>query len=465
MTFQPAISAAYIVAALLFIVGMRRMRSPETATIGNITSAIGMLVAVVATFFNADITGYLWIVIGMFAGTVVGYISAERVAMTAMPQMVAAFNGVGGGAAALVAVVEFHRLEDLEHAPMPFVLTFSIIFSVVIGGLSFAGSTVAFAKLQGIWPDRLSGFPLQAVVNALVFIAVIVIGVEVILGDFGTEAVAIMLGLAALLGVLFVMPIGGADMPIVISLLNAFTGLAAAASGFTLQNYVLIIAGALVGASGTILTQQMSASLGRPLAKILFGALGGGSQQEEGDGEEKEVREASADDVASALVHDADTVIFVPGYGLAVAQAQSAMSDLMSALEDEGKDVRFAIHPVAGRMPGHMNVLMAEADVPYDKLVDIDDINDDFADTDVVLVVGANDVVNPKAKEDGDSPISGMPVLNVDEARRVIFIKRSLSPGFAGIDNPLFYDQDKTMMLFSDAKDGLEEVLEAVKKA
>jgi NAD(P) transhydrogenase subunit beta len=465
LTFQPAIAAVYIVAALLFIVGMRRMRSPETATIGNITSALGMLVAVVATFFNADITSYLWIVVGMFAGTVVGYISAERVAMTAMPQMVAAFNGVGGGAAALVAVVEYHRIHDLTHEPMPFVLTFSILFSVLIGGLSFAGSTVAFAKLQGIWPDRLSGFPGQAVVNAVVFLATLAIGVAVMRGDLGTNSVAIILGLAVLLGVLVVMPIGGADMPIVISLLNAFTGLAAAASGFTLQNYVLIISGALVGASGTILTQLMSASLGRSLPKILFGALGGGGQEDEADEEEKPVHSVGAEDVATALVHDADSVIFVPGYGLAVAQAQNAMSSLMEALEKEGKDVRFAIHPVAGRMPGHMNVLMAEAEVPYDKLLDIEDINDDFTETDLVLVVGANDVVNPKAKDDGDSPISGMPVLNVGEAKRVVFIKRSLSPGFAGIDNPLFYDQDKTMMLFSDARDGLEEVLEAVKKA
>jgi H+-translocating NAD(P) transhydrogenase subunit beta len=462
---QPAITAAYIVAALLFIVGVRRMRSPETAVIGNITSAIGMLVAVVATLFQSAITDYLWIVVGLFAGTMVGYVSAERVAMTAMPQMVAAFNGVGGGAAALVALDEFHRIRDLTHAPRPFVLVASILFSVLVGGISFAGSAVAFAKLQGFWPERLRGFPGQAVLNATVFLGALTLAVLVLAGGLGTAAVAVILGTALLLGVLLVMPIGGADMPIVISLLNAFTGLAAAASGFTLQNYVLIIAGALVGASGTILTQLMSASLGRSLPKILFGALGGGGPEEGGEAEDKPVREASADDVATALVHDADSIIFVPGYGLAVAQAQNAMSSLMGALESEGKDVRFAIHPVAGRMPGHMNVLMAEAEVPYDKLIDLEDINDDFGDTDVVLVVGANDVVNPKAREDDGSPISGMPVLNVGEARRVVFIKRSLSPGFAGIDNPLFYDQEKTMMLFSDARQGLEEVLEAVKKS
>ncbi len=464
---QPAITVAYIVAALLFVVGIRRMRSPETAPIGNVTSAIGMLIAVVATLFNAQITDYLWIVVGMFAGTVVGYISAERVAMTAMPQMVAAFNGVGGGAAALIALSEFHRVHDLTHGPRLFVFTSAILFSALVGAVSFAGSAVAFAKLQGLWPARLASFPGQGVVNLLVFLGAVALGILVLAGNVGTVAVAIVLGLGALLGILLVMPIGGADMPIVISLLNAFTGLAAAASGFALSNYVLIIAGSLVGASGTILTQLMSSSLGRSLPKILFGALagGGGRAGEAEDGEERPVHTASAEDVASVLTADADSIILVPGYGLAVAQAQKALSGLMEALESQGKEVRFAIHPVAGRMPGHMNVLMAEAEVPYDKLVDLEDINDDFADTDLVLVVGANDVVNPQAKEEGDTPISGMPVLDVGSARRVVFIKRSLSPGFAGIDNPLFYDEDKTMMLFSDAREGLEEVLEAVKKS
>jgi H+-translocating NAD(P) transhydrogenase subunit beta len=461
-----AITAAYIVAALLFIVGIRRMRTPETARIGNLTSAIGMLIAVVATLFTPGITNYLWIVVGIFAGSAVGYISAERVAMTAMPQMVAAFNGVGGGAAALVALSEFHRVHDLTHGPQLFVFTSAVLFSVLVGGVSFAGSAVAFGKLQGIWPARLSSFPGQALVNVLVFAGAVALGIIVLVGNAGTPAVAIVLGLAALLGILFVMPIGGADMPIVISLLNAFTGLAAAASGFALSNYVLIIAGSLVGASGTILTQLMSSSLGRSLPKILFGALAGGSKAaaQEDTGEEKPVHTASAEDVASILTADAESIIFVPGYGLAVAQAQKALSGLMEALEAKGKEVRFAIHPVAGRMPGHMNVLMAEAEVPYDKLIDLEDINDDFADTDLVLVVGANDVVNPQAKESGDTPISGMPVLDVGAARRVVFVKRSLAPGFAGIDNPLFYDEEKTMMLFSDARQGLEEMLEAVKK-
>jgi NAD(P) transhydrogenase subunit beta len=271
-----------------------------------------------------------------------------------------------------------------------------------------------------------------------------------------------VLGIALLLGVLLVIPIGGADMPIVISLLNAFTGLAAAASGFSLGNTVLIIAGALVGASGTILTYLMSAALGRPLSKILFGAVAAAGQ-EEAEGHDKPVTSGSPEDVGSMLANEADSVIFIPGYGLAVAQAQSAMADLMRTLESQGKEVRFAIHPVAGRMPGHMNVLLAEASVPADKLVDLEDINDEFDETDAVIIVGANDVVNPSAREDGNSPIAGMPILNADHARNVVFVKRSLSPGFAGIDNPLFYDQDRTTMLFSDAKEGLEGVTEAVR--
>jgi H+-translocating NAD(P) transhydrogenase subunit beta len=463
---QPAITVAYIAAALLFVVGVRRMRSPETAGLGNATAAIGMAVAVIATFFQKELHDYLWIVVGMFAGTVVGAATADRVQMTAMPQMVAAFNGVGGGAAALVAVSEFHRVQDLGQGRAAFVGTLSILFSALVGGVSFAGSAVAFAKLQGFWPQRLRALPLHGVLNALVFAAAVALSVIVLSGSLESAGtVAVVLGLALALGVLLVMPIGGADMPIVISLLNAFTGLAAASSGFTLQNYVLIISGALVGASGTILTQLMSHSLGRSLPKILFGALGGGQAEEAAEEEEKPVRRASAEDVAGVLVHQADSVILVPGYGLAAAQAQGAMASLMEALEAKGKSVRFAIHPVAGRMPGHMNVLLAEADVPYDKLADLEDVNDDFPDTDAVLVAGANDVVNPMANEEGDTPISGMPILNVAEAKQVIFVKRSLSPGFAGIDNPLFYDREKTMMLFSDARDGLEEVVESVKKS
>jgi NAD(P) transhydrogenase subunit beta len=308
-------------------------------------------------------------------------------------------------------------------------------------------------------------FPGQAVVNVVVFAGAVGASVNVIAGGpYAIASAAAALGLSLVLGVLLVIPIGGADMPIVISLLNAFTGVAAASSGFVLSNDVLIIAGTLVGASGSILTYLMSNALGRPLGKIVFGALGAApTAAAAGDEEERPVRSVGPDDVAATLEYEADSVVLVPGYGLAVAQAQSAMAELAQALEAKGKQVRFAIHPVAGRMPGHMNVLLAEADVSPDKLVDLDDINDDFADTDAVVVVGANDVVNPSARESDGSPISGMPILNVDEAQRVVFVKRSLSPGFAGVDNPLFYDEEKTMMMFSDAKEGLENVVSAVK--
>jgi NAD(P) transhydrogenase subunit beta len=327
---------------------------------------------------------------------------------------------------------------------------------------------VAFGKLQEIFLTGSVTFPGQKAVNAVIALGVIVLGVLVLSGEDVIPplvAIAIVMAASLVLGVLLVIPIGGADMPIVISLLNAFTGLAAAMSGFVLSNDVLIISGSLVGASGTILTRLMSSSLGRPLGGIIFAAAAAGGDEEEDDGEEKSVHSVGADDVATYLDYEAESIVFVPGYGLAVAQAQTAMADLMKALEAKGKTVRFAIHPVAGRMPGHMNVLLAEADVPYDKLVDMEDINDDFAETDAVVIVGANDVVNPMAREEGSSAISGMPILDVDHARQVIFVKRSLSPGFAGVDNPLFYDEEKTMMLFSDAKDGLEQIASSVKSS
>jgi proton-translocating NAD(P)+ transhydrogenase subunit beta len=462
------VSVAYLAASLLFIVGIRRMRSPETARIGNITSALGMLIAVVATLFQTEI-GSLWqIALGVAVGSVIGAVAAQRVKMTAMPQMVAAFNGVGGGAAALVALVDFYRVQALGAPEEGFVATLAILLGILIGSVSFAGSVVAFGKLQEIFLTGSVSFPGQKAVNALIALGVVVLGVLVLSGSTVISpllAVTIIMAASLVLGVLLVIPIGGADMPIVISLLNAFTGLAAAMSGFVLSNDVLIISGSLVGASGTILTRLMSSSLGRPLGGIIFAAAAAGGDQEEDDGEEKSVHSVGADDVATYLDYEADSIVFVPGYGLAVAQAQSAMADLMKALEAKGKTVRFAIHPVAGRMPGHMNVLLAEADVPYDKLVDMEDINDDFDETDAVVIVGANDVVNPMAREEGSSAISGMPILDVDHARQVIFVKRSLSPGFAGVDNPLFYDEEKTMMLFSDAKDGLEEVASVVKSS
>jgi NAD(P) transhydrogenase subunit beta len=456
---------AYLAAAALFIFGIRLLRSPQTARAGNVVAAVGMFVATVATFlgFDADL-GTVLLVVGVIAvGSAIGAMVAERVPMTSMPQFVAAFNGVGGGAAALIAFSELYELTEAGDANA--VIVIMIFLAILIGGVSFAGSVIAFVKLEEIALGGSVTFPGQRALNALLFVVALGAGVNVLVGGPAPVAFAAgALAIALVLGVLLVIPIGGADMPIVISLLNAFTGLAAAASGFALGNTVLIIAGALVGASGTILTYLMSGALGRPLSKILFGAVAGAATGPgAGDGEEKPVTSGGPEDVAATLAYEADSVIFIPGYGLAVAQAQGAMADLMRTLESQGKDVKFAIHPVAGRMPGHMNVLLAEAEVPADKMFDLEDINDQFTETDAVVIVGANDVVNPTAREDGDSPIAGMPILNADHAKRVVIVKRSLSPGFAGIDNPLFYDLDKTMMFFSDAKQGLEQVVSAVK--
>jgi len=387
--------------------------------------------------------------------------------MTAMPQMVAAFNGVGGGAAALVAVSEFYRVEALGQGQETLVSSVAVLFSVIIGTVSFAGSIIAFIKLQELALTGSVTFPLQQVVNGAIFLGILLLSANILAGGIVLSPLVslyLILGASLLLGVLFVMPIGGADMPIVISLLNAFTGLAAAASGFVLSNYALIISGTLVGASGTILTRLMSSALGRPLGKIIFTGIAAAGSSSDEQQEEREVNDVSASEVGEYLADEAEKVVIVPGYGLAVAQAQQAMRDLVETLESEGKEVLFGIHPVAGRMPGHMNVLLTEVGIPYEKLYDLEDINPEFEDADAAIIVGANDVVNPSASDpEVESPISGMPVLTVENAEHVIFIKRSLSPGFAGVDNPLFYDTEKTMMLFSDAKHGLQDLNEAVK--
>jgi NAD(P) transhydrogenase subunit beta len=467
---QVAPFLAYLAAAALFIYGIRRLRTPETARSGNTLAAVGMVIALVATIFVADIDKVLsaaQIGVGVLVGSVLGAVAAQRVQMTAMPQMVAAFNGVGGGAAALVAVSEFYRVEALGQGHETLVSAVAVLLSVIIGTISFAGSTIAFIKLQELALTGSVTFPLQQVVNAAIFLGILLLSANILAGGLVLSPLVslyLILGASLLLGVLFVIPIGGADMPIVISLLNAFTGLAAAASGFVLSNYALIISGTLVGASGTILTRLMSGALGRPLGKIIFAGIaasgGGGSEQQE----DREVNDRSAGEVGEYLADEAQKVVIVPGYGLAVAQAQQAMRDLVETLESEGKEVLFGIHPVAGRMPGHMNVLLTEVGIPYEKLYDLEDINPEFDDADAAIIVGANDVVNPSANDpEVESPISGMPVLNVENAEHVIFIKRSLSPGFAGVDNPLFYDTEKTMMLFSDAKQGLQDLNEAVK--
>jgi H+-translocating NAD(P) transhydrogenase subunit beta len=465
---------AYLVAAALFITGIRRLRRPETARSGNTIAAVGMVIALVATIFVANIDQALSTVeigVGVLVGSVIGAVAAQRVQMTAMPQMVAAFNGVGGAAAALIAVSEFYRVEALGSGQEPLVSAIAVLLSVVIGTISFSGSIIAFVKLQELALGGSVTFPLQQVVNALIALSILVLAANIVTDGavlpFLSPLISlyVIIGAALLLGVLFVIPIGGADMPIVISLLNAFTGIAAAASGFVLDNYALIISGTLVGASGTILTQNMSGALGRPLGKIIFAGIAASGTSKGGDQEDKEVNEASPEEVGEFLSDEAEKVVVVPGYGLAVAQAQGALRELTEALESEGKEVLFGIHPVAGRMPGHMNVLLTEAGIPYEKLYDLEDINPEFEDADAAIIVGANDVVNPAANDpEQESPISGMPILNVEAADRVIFIKRSLSPGFAGVDNPLFYNTEKTMMLFSDAKQGLQDVTSALKR-
>jgi H+-translocating NAD(P) transhydrogenase subunit beta len=469
---QVAPFLAYLAAAALFIYGIRRLRTPETARSGNTLAAIGMVIALIATIFVADIDRVLSaaeIGAGVLVGSVLGAVAAQRVHMTAMPQMVAAFNGVGGGAAALVAVSEFYRVEALGQGHETLVSAVAVLLSVIIGTVSFAGSIIAFIKLQELALTGSVTFPLQQVVNAAIFLSILLLSANILAGGIVLSPLVslyLILGASLLLGVLFVIPIGGADMPIVISLLNAFTGLAAAASGFVLSNYALIISGTLVGASGTILTRLMSGALGRPLGKIIFAGIAASGDSGSEQQEDREVNDRSAGEVGEYLADEAEKVVIVPGYGLAVAQAQQALRDLVETLESEGKEVLFGIHPVAGRMPGHMNVLLTEVGIPYEKLYDLEDINPEFEDADAAIIVGANDVVNPSANDpEVESPISGMPVLTVENAEHVIFIKRSLSPGFAGVDNPLFYDTEKTMMLFSDAKQGLQDLNEAVKNS
>jgi NAD(P) transhydrogenase subunit beta len=463
------IQALYLVAVITFIIGLRGLAGPKTAPTGNKIAAGGMALAIVATLLIPGVVsdgGDVALIAGGIAlGTVIGIPAARTVKMTAMPQMVALFNGVGGGAVALIAWAEYRRhfpgdggaLWD-QKAQIP------SLFAAVIGSISFWGSNIAFGKLQEILPGRPIRLPGQQIVNGL--LALVATGSAIALAA-GTHSEALfVLGIlvtAAVLGNLVVLPIGGADMPVVISLLNAFTGLSAAATGIALDNTALIVAGMLVGASGSILTNQMAVAMNRSVPAIVAGGFGGGGAiaAAAGDDGDKSVRSTSADDVAIQLSY-ADRVVIVPGYGMAVAQAQHAVRELTDELQKRGVEVNFAIHPVAGRMPGHMNVLLAEADVPYEKLKEMDDINPEFPNTDVSLVIGANDVTNPAAREQADSPIYGMPILDVDKSGSVIVLKRSMNSGFAGIDNPLFY-LENTALLFGDAKASVAEVLSEVK--
>ena len=454
----------YVVAFSLFIFGIRLGTHPRTARTGNGIAAIGMAVAVVTTLLFDGIGNWGLIATGLIIGSAVGVIASIRVQMTSMPEMVALYNGVGGGAVALIAWSEFRHALDLGVA-IPLELFIPILISAVIGSLSFWGSNVAFGKLRGIVPGGSVKLPGQQVLNAVLLIGIVALCVILAVNN-GDPSQAMFIGVllaTAVLANLVVLPIGGADMPVVISMLNALTGLAAAAAGFALDNVALIVAGTLVGSSGTILTLEMARAMNRSVANILFAGFGSSSGAAAGGGgEDRPVSSITAQDAAIKLAY-ADSVVIVPGYGMAVAQAQHAVKEVGDELEKRGITVNYAIHPVAGRMPGHMNVLLAEADVPYEKLREMDDINHELPRTDVAVVIGANDVTNPAAKSDPDSPIAGMPIIEVDEAAQVIVIKRSMSAGFAGIDNPLFY-LPNTSMLFADAKQAATDIAAEIQK-
>lgn len=452
MSVAILIGVSYVVAAVLFIYGLKMLSAPRSARAGNLLSGVGMLIAVVVTLLDRSIIDFRWIALGLALGTVIGIFTARLVAMTAMPEMVALFNGFGGLASLLVGWVVY----ALDPGIGIFQVV-TILLSVLIGGVTFSGSMLAFAKLNGIVTGKPVLYGGQQVVNLLVLLGTVALGVL-----FGVDPAAgalwfaVVVGLSLLFGVLFVLPIGGADMPVVISLLNSFSGLAACAAGFVLLNNLLIVAGALVGASGIILSNIMCKAMNRSLANVLFSGFGS-TVRSGGKAAEGEVRPIGAED-AYRILEAARSVLVVPGYGLAVAQAQHAVRELATMLEANGAEVRYAIHPVAGRMPGHMNVLLAEANVPYDQLFEMDAVNPTISSVDVALVIGANDVVNPAARDDSRSPLFGMPIINVDQARTVFVLKRSMSPGFAGVENPLFL-KDNTRMLFGDARASLQALV------
>ncbi|MGZ4446041.1 MAG: NAD(P)(+) transhydrogenase (Re/Si-specific) subunit beta [Nocardioides sp.] len=456
------VQLVYLACAVCFILALKGLSGPRTARAGNIIGAVAAVVAVVVPFLYLDLHHVPLILVAILLGTVGGVVGAQRVQMTQMPQMVALFNGVGGGAAALVALLELRDLVPLAavDGSVGWFVLVATAFTVAVGSISFAGSVVTFAKLQELMTSRPVVFPGLPVVFAASLLAILVLGGKIVASPAIWAGVVLAL-VGLLVGLLLVLPVGGADVPIVISLLNAFTGLTVAAGGYVLSNVVLLVAGTLVGASGTFLTLLMAKAMGRSVANILFGALKGGSTLGAGEASDRPVKSAGPEDVAILLGY-ADRVIVVPGYGLAVAQAQHTLRELVEVLQSRGTRVDYAIHPVAGRMPGHMNVLLAEAQVPYEQLVEMDEINGEFKHTDVVLVVGANDVVNPAAKTTPGAPIYGMPILNADEAKQVVFMKRSMRPGFAGIENELLFEPTTTL-LFGDAKEMLGKLLNSVK--
>jgi proton-translocating NAD(P)+ transhydrogenase subunit beta len=458
------VELAYIASAACFIVGLKKLSSPKTARYGNFLASIAMLVAIIATLINTGRVGIEWILVGAVVGGIIGAVAAIRVQMTGMPELVALLNGSGGFASALVALGEFAQRDP---ATLDTMSRSTIGVSVLIGAVTLTGSVVAFAKLAGKIPSQPITYKFQNVLNGLLFLAIVGLFYPIVASTAPGWAFLLLLILSFVLGVLLVIPIGGADMPVVISLLNSYSGLAACATGFVIRNELLITAGALVGAAGIILTAMMCKAMNRSITNVIFGAFGvadsSGAATTGGGGEKRTVRNYGVID-AAMMLESASSVIIVPGYGLAVARAQHATQELAQLLEENDTTVRYAIHPVAGRMPGHMNVLLAEADVPYEQLVEMDQINPDFESTDVVLVLGANDVVNPAARDDPTSPIYGMPILEVDKARTVIISKRSLGSGFAGVDNELFYN-DKTMMIFGDAKKTLTELIESIRNS
>ena len=454
------IEITYLISSIFFIFGIKKLGSPKTARQGNLFAAIGMALAIIVTLLDQHVVTFEWILIGAIVGSAIGVLMATKVQMTGMPQMVGLLNGFGGGASTLVALAEFYKLSpniDINTGV-------AIILSLLIGGVTFTGSLIAFGKLQGLVTGKVVKYPGQHPINLLLILVVIAAGVFIIINPASLELVLIITGVSLVLGVLLVLPIGGADMPVAISLLNSYSGIAGATTGFILGNNVLIIAGALVGASGIILTLIMCRGMNRSLMNVLLGgwaSAGAGGPAAEASSFKGDVKSIDSEELAM-LLDGVSSVIIVPGYGMAVAQAQHAVRDLMNVLEKKGINVRFAIHPVAGRMPGHMNVLLAEAQVPYDKLFAMEDINDDFSNTDVVIVIGANDVVNPAARHDQNSPIYGMPILNVDYAKTVIINKRSLNVGYAGIDNELFF-YPNALMYFGDAKDAMSKLTTEIK--
>lgn len=457
------IQLTYLISTIAFIFGLKLLSSPRTARKGNMLAAAAMLFAVVVTLLDRQILTFQTIVIGMIIGTIIGALFARLIKMTAMPQMVAIFNGFGGGASLVVAAAEY-LVQTSGQGHITLNISISIFFSTLIGAVTFTGSLIAFGKLQEVITSRAVTYPLQKILNALLLTAIIGMGIYLQIVPDNHTIFYLLVGTSLLLGILAVIPIGGADMPVVISLLNSYSGLAACATGFVLENTILIVAGSLVGASGIILTRLMCVAMNRSLTNVLFGAFGAlievpGAAQ---DGEQRSVKSYTPEDAVIAM-SNAQSVVFVPGYGLAVAQAQHNVRELAELLEERDIDVKYAIHPVAGRMPGHMNVLLAEANVPYSQLYDLEQINPEFERTDVVMIVGANDVVNPAARHDKNSPIYGMPILDVDKAGSVIMLKRSLNPGFAGIDNELFYEEN-TMMVFGDAKKTIVECVNEMKQ-